>query len=310
MLGRAYTVFDTAIGRCGIVWGDAGVVGVQLPEAREIETRRRLFQLYPEARETRPARNVEIGDRRHGRRCCAEQTADFAEVALDMGGIHVFDQRVYQITRRIPRGETRTYGEIAARLGASGAVRFGRPGRCQQSLYLIVPCHRVLETGGYADQISPNGGLISKRRLLSIEGTGVPRARPCSTCCCRLPRRGCPANFPHMIRTTLLQAPLDLGVRFPLYRGTRRQAVHGTVPLSLRSPLCARAVSAAKAAAGRTIWCRDRSWSAIPATNMSAPTTTRLRRRMPVVLSRRRNWSRRSATERDALAGRRRAAAA
>jgi methylated-DNA-[protein]-cysteine S-methyltransferase len=39
MAGRAYTIFDTGIGRCGIAWGQAGVVGVQLPEAREIETR-------------------------------------------------------------------------------------------------------------------------------------------------------------------------------------------------------------------------------------------------------------------------------
>ena len=60
MAGRAYTIFDTGIGRCGIAWGDAGIVGVQLPEAREIETRKRLFQLYPEARETRPPLNVEL----------------------------------------------------------------------------------------------------------------------------------------------------------------------------------------------------------------------------------------------------------
>jgi methylated-DNA-[protein]-cysteine S-methyltransferase len=36
---------------------------------------------------------------------------------------------------------------------------------------IIVPCHRVLEAGRYADQISPYGGAISKRRLLSIDGT-------------------------------------------------------------------------------------------------------------------------------------------
>ena len=36
---------------------------------------------------------------------------------------------------------------------------------------IIVPCHRVLEAGHYADQISPYGGAISKRRLLSIEGS-------------------------------------------------------------------------------------------------------------------------------------------
>jgi methylated-DNA-[protein]-cysteine S-methyltransferase len=35
---------------------------------------------------------------------------------------------------------------------------------------IIVPCHRVLEAGNYTDKISPNGGVISKRRLLSIEG--------------------------------------------------------------------------------------------------------------------------------------------
>jgi methylated-DNA-[protein]-cysteine S-methyltransferase len=35
---------------------------------------------------------------------------------------------------------------------------------------VMVPCHRVLEAGGYADRMSPHAGLISKRRLLSIEG--------------------------------------------------------------------------------------------------------------------------------------------
>jgi methylated-DNA-[protein]-cysteine S-methyltransferase len=37
---------------------------------------------------------------------------------------------------------------------------------------IIVPCHRVLEAGGYADRISTHGGIISRRRLLSIEGVG------------------------------------------------------------------------------------------------------------------------------------------
>jgi methylated-DNA-[protein]-cysteine S-methyltransferase len=48
MAERGYSIFDTGIGRCGIAWGDLGIIGVQLPEAREIDTRRRLFQLYPD----------------------------------------------------------------------------------------------------------------------------------------------------------------------------------------------------------------------------------------------------------------------
>ncbi len=61
---------------------------------------------------------------------------------------------------------------------------------------IIVPCHRVLEAGGYADKISANGGVISKRRLLSIEGARRDRAaRPCSTCCCPLLRPARRAKF-------------------------------------------------------------------------------------------------------------------
>ena len=189
MTGRGYSIFDTGIGRCGIAWGELGVIGVQLPEAREIDTRRRLFQLYPDARELRPPLNVEIaidgiiallrgGD------------SDLSDVALDMTGIPAFNQRVYAFARSIPRSETRTYGEVASVLRASGAVYSVAQAIGRNPFMIIVPCHRVLEAGHYADKISPNGGAISKRRLLSIEGTRRPPARPCSTCCCRLRRRG------------------------------------------------------------------------------------------------------------------------
>ena len=170
MAGCGYSIFDTGIGRCAIAWGDLGVMGVQLPEAREIDTRRRLFQLYPDARELRPPLNVEIaiegivnllqgGD------------SDLSDVALDMTGIPAFNQRVYTFARSIPRGETRIYGEVASALRASGAVYSVAQAIVRNPFMIIVPCHRVLEAGHYADKISPNGGAISKRRLLSVEGT-------------------------------------------------------------------------------------------------------------------------------------------
>jgi methylated-DNA-[protein]-cysteine S-methyltransferase len=170
MAGRGYCICDTGIGRCGIAWGDLGIIGVQLPEARELDTRRRLFQLYPEARELRAPANVEIAIEgivallRGG-------TADLSDVSLDMTGIPAFNQRVYAFARSIPRGETRTYGEVAAHLRASGAVYSVAQAIARNPFLIIVPCHRVLEAGHYADKISPNGGAISKRRLLSIEGT-------------------------------------------------------------------------------------------------------------------------------------------
>lgn len=176
MAGHGYTIFDTGIGRCGIAWGDRGVIGVQLPEARELETRKRLFQLYPGAREQRPPSNVEIAIEGmvallHG------DPADLSDVILDMSGIHVFYQRVYELTRAIPRGETRTYGEVAARLGTPSAAHSVAQAIARNPFMIIVPCHRVLEAGRYADRIAPNGGVISKRRLLSIEGVVSPSSK-------------------------------------------------------------------------------------------------------------------------------------
>jgi methylated-DNA-[protein]-cysteine S-methyltransferase len=145
-------------------------MGVQLPEAREIDTRKRLFQLYPDARELRPPENVKMAVEgiaallRGG-------DSDLSDITLDMSGIPPFNQRVYTFARTIPRGETRTYADVASALRASGAVVSVAQAIGRNPFMIIVPCHRVLEAGHYADKISPNGGAISKRRLLSIEGT-------------------------------------------------------------------------------------------------------------------------------------------
>jgi methylated-DNA-[protein]-cysteine S-methyltransferase len=169
-MGRGYTIFDTAIGRSAIVWSDAGIVGVHLPETREIDTRRRVFRLYPEARDVRPPINTEIAIEGIAA-LLRGRDGDLGDVTLDMAGIHVFNQRVYEFTRAIPRGETRTYGELATRLGTPGAAHSVAQAIARNPFMIIVPCHRVLEAGGYADKISPHGGTVSKRHLLSIEGT-------------------------------------------------------------------------------------------------------------------------------------------
>ena len=169
MSGHGFTIFDTAIGRCGIAWGGLGILGVQLPEARELETRRRMYRLYPEAREQRPPLNAAIviegivallrgGD------------ADLHDVPLDFTGMSYFNQRVYQFVRAIPRGETRTYQDVANGLRVPGAVHSVAQALGRNPFMIIVPCHRVLEAGNYADRMAPNGGVISKRRLLTIEG--------------------------------------------------------------------------------------------------------------------------------------------
>ena len=93
-----------------------------------------------------------------------------SEVALDFSGMPYFNQRVYQFVRGIPRGETRTYDEVAGAFRVQGAVYSVAQAIGRNPFLIIVPCHRVLEAGNYADKMAPNAGVISKRRLLTIEG--------------------------------------------------------------------------------------------------------------------------------------------
>jgi methylated-DNA-[protein]-cysteine S-methyltransferase len=169
MSGHGFTIFDTAVGRCGIAWGNLGILGVQLPEARELETRGRMYRVYPEAREQRPPHNTEIAIEgivsllRGG-------DADMSDVVLDFTGMPYFNQRVYSYIRTIRRGETRTYDEVANGMRVQGAVYSVAQALGRNPFMIIVPCHRVLEAGNYADKMGPNAGVISKRRLLTIEG--------------------------------------------------------------------------------------------------------------------------------------------
>ena len=89
-----------------------------------------------------------------------------ARVPLDIRGT-VFQRRVWETLRRIPRGETRTYTDIARAIGAPRAVRAVGSACGANPVALAVPCHRAVRTdgglGGYA------WGLQRKRKLLALE---------------------------------------------------------------------------------------------------------------------------------------------
>jgi methylated-DNA-[protein]-cysteine S-methyltransferase len=173
-----FALFDTALGRCGIAWGSHGVVGVQLPEPRELETRARLLQRFPDTREAPPPPEVQravdgIVALLRG------EPADLSTIGLDMERVPPFHRRVYEAAREIPPGATVSYGDIAARLGAPGAARAVGQALGRNPFAIVVPCHRVLAAGGKVGGFSANGGIRTKLRLLSIESAkanGAPAA--------------------------------------------------------------------------------------------------------------------------------------
>lgn len=92
---------------------------------------------------------------------------------LDLHGGTTFQQRVWQELRKIPPGRTRSYAEVAAAVGSPQAAR-AVGGACGANpIPLLVPCHRVLASGGRLGGFS--GGLDWKRRLLALEGPAAER---------------------------------------------------------------------------------------------------------------------------------------
>ena len=82
---------------------------------------------------------------------------------------------MYEATRRIPPGQTRTYGELAGELGDKSLARAVGQALGHNPYAPIVPCHRVLAAGGQPGGFSAHGGAMAKVRMLGVEGarTGI-----------------------------------------------------------------------------------------------------------------------------------------
>jgi methylated-DNA-[protein]-cysteine S-methyltransferase len=170
-----FTLFQTAIGCCGIVWSPRGVAGVEIAGKNERAARDRLLRRRPSAREASPPLGVQrvIADIVA---LLAGEAKELSDVELDLDGVPDFNRRVYDVARTIGPGATLSYGEIAARLGDRNLARDVAQALSQNPFPIIVPCHRVLAAGGKMGGFSAPGGVRTKLRMLSIEGAkyGAP----------------------------------------------------------------------------------------------------------------------------------------
>lgn len=89
------------------------------------------------------------------------------EVPLSLQGTP-FQQEAWEALRAIPYGETRTYGEQAQAIGRPRACRAVGMANHRNPVIIMVPCHRVVGSGGAL--VGYAGGLEVKRRLLELEG--------------------------------------------------------------------------------------------------------------------------------------------
>ena len=175
----ACALFDTGIGPCGIAWRGGAIVALQLPEPDPAHTLVRML------RYTGALPQVSLHEAPAGVQQAAEgvqaimrgEARDLCEVDLDMRGVSDFYQRVYAIARRIPPGQTRTYGDVAVGLGGKHLVRAVGQALGHTPFAPIVPCHRVLAADGKPGGFSGGSGPLTKLRMLSIEGATLGGTR-------------------------------------------------------------------------------------------------------------------------------------
>jgi methylated-DNA-[protein]-cysteine S-methyltransferase len=106
------------------------------------------------------------------RQLCAYFAGDLRrfDLTLDPRGTE-FQQRVWRELETIPFGEIRSYAQVAAAIGAPRAVRAVGAANGANPLPIVVPCHRVIGSGGKL--VGYGGGLALKQRLLALEGCNM-----------------------------------------------------------------------------------------------------------------------------------------
>lgn len=157
-----WAVVPTTLGPMLVAATDKGVCRLSFNEGREA-----LEDRFPKAR-------LEEGGAEFG--SLAARVAEAVEhpgsdddIPLDVRGT-AFQEAVWRELRRIPPGETRSYAQIAAAAGNPKAVRAAGSANGANPVAVLVPCHRVLRTGGGIGGYAY--GTEIKRELLRREGKG------------------------------------------------------------------------------------------------------------------------------------------
>ena len=160
-----WTLIDTALGRALVAATERGLCAIALGED-EAQLEAELREEFPQAQLSRvqDGRDDFLAPRV---RAVADALAGLTgQVPLELIGT-AFQQRVWQALMKIPRGQTRSYAELAAQLGQPRAARAVARACAQNRLAVLVPCHRVIRgdgsLGGY------RWGLPKKEALLESE---------------------------------------------------------------------------------------------------------------------------------------------
>jgi len=155
----------TALGEIWVAASSAGVIALEFPSSRE---------KFTAALEKRFGAPVEFAPEKVSvaleqiRQYLAGIRCEFS-LPIDWSGMRPFQQEALRETLKIPCGQTRTYGDLAAALGKPRAARAVGRAEATNPLPLVIPCHRVLGSDGKLHGYGAGEGLPTKTWLLNLE---------------------------------------------------------------------------------------------------------------------------------------------
>jgi methylated-DNA-[protein]-cysteine S-methyltransferase len=125
------------------------------------------FEPWRPMQDTRPGKHAIAAEAERQLRAYFAGRLRRFDLPLDLRGTD-FQLRVWRELESIPYGETRSYSQIAAAINAPQAVRAVGAANGANPIPIVVPCHRVIGSGGKL--VGYGGGLPLKKRLLALEG--------------------------------------------------------------------------------------------------------------------------------------------
>ena len=158
-----WTHFDSPLGQMLIAATSKGICRLTFDDSEAS-----LRRLFPNATIVKDEGGLK--ELVEGALAAIERPLAMPDLPLDVAGT-AFQEAVWRELRKIPAGETRSYAEIAAAIGAPKAVRAVGSANGDNHVCVLIPCHRVIRSdgslGGYG------GGLDRKKKLLEAEGHPV-----------------------------------------------------------------------------------------------------------------------------------------
>lgn len=161
-----YNIFKTRWGWFGLLGNNEGLIRTCLPMPNKGDVKPRLLTDILKAKRSKTAFLVletTIQDYYKGKQ------VDFSDVNVRLDGFSEFQQRVVAALRKVTRGNTISYGQLARITNNPKAARAIGSVMAANPLPLIIPCHRVIKADGTIGQFSAPGGANTKKRMLELE---------------------------------------------------------------------------------------------------------------------------------------------